>query len=58
MAKKSLPPVVLPVVRIERGPGDTAEPPDLRNVVNIDTFRHKRDRKAEERDIQPPADGA
>lgn len=57
MAKKPLPPVVLPTVRIER----TEEPAgavDLTNVVHIDTFRHRKERAAEERqrDTEPPAD--
>lgn len=55
MAKKPLPPVMLPVVRVERGPDVPPGEVDRTNVVDIDAFRHRRERVAEER-CDPPAD--
>lgn len=46
MAKKTLPPIVLPVVRIERyAEGGDGGPCDLTNVVDINAYRYARQRR-------------
>jgi len=50
MAKKPLPPIVLPVVRIERATADAGgEPADRTNVVDLNAFRYARERAVVER---------
>jgi hypothetical protein len=66
MAKKTLPPIVLPVVRIERN-AETLRAPgraDLTNVVDLNAFRYSRERAVTERrssksllpELGPPCD--
>jgi hypothetical protein len=65
MAKKTLPPIVLPVVRIERKAENAgAGPRDLTNVVDINAYRYARERAVTERrssksllpELGPPCD--
>lgn len=48
MAKEPALPVVLPVVRIEKGPRDDGDAEQRENVVDLNAWRYRRQRQREE----------